>query len=333
MLKNCMYIILTLITTWGPCPNFVNSQENLSADKFTPGELIIKIKAGVDSLSLQSSLDNLELTKLASASRGNWILVGFDKNTDVLTKVNAVKNSLIAEWAQPNYIYQLCTIPNDTHFDSLWSLHNVGQQTYNNISTTDADIDASEAWDTTQGVSNLKIGILDTGIPLDSSKMFSHSDLDDTNKFIWKWDCVTRDTCATVDSIPFNILNDFNGHGTLTSGIVAAEANNNIGITGVIWNCSFNVIKAANNTGNTTGWKLTNSIHRAVDDGIKIISISLRGYPGSDSTYGDNNMESAIAHAESNQVVISAAVGNEGPDTIIGFPAAFKIMGGEAGEA
>ena len=331
-MSKCRFVTLLCIVTLNLSANLSGGQENFSTGKFFLGELIIKIKPEIDSLSLQSSLQNLELTKLASATRGNWILVGFDKNTDVLTKINSVKNSPIIEWVQPNYIYELCaTIPNDTHFDSLWSLHNTGQYlgfACGGNCPFDADIDAAEAWDTTKGNSNLKIAILDSGIPLNDSGKLSHPDLDDTSKFILGWNCLDSNRCISAESLS---VKDIAGHGSHVTGIAAAESNNNTGIAGIVWFCKLLVIKASagSTVDSLSGWRVTNAIRKAIEDSAKVISMSIGGTRGDSSTYGDLNMEAAIAYAESNGVVICAAVGNEAAPDIL-YPAAYASRGDDS---
>ena len=63
-------------------------------------------------------------------------------------------------------------LPDDTDFDQLWALTNQGQTG----GTTDADIDAPEAWDITTGSANVVVAVIDSGVD------YSHPDL---YKNIW----------------------------------------------------------------------------------------------------------------------------------------------------
>ncbi len=65
--------------------------------------------------------------------------------------------------------------PSDTRYPEQWFLNNTGQFG----GTVDADIDAPEAWQITQGSSNIKVGIIDTGVET------SHPDL--TGKTTGDW--------------------------------------------------------------------------------------------------------------------------------------------------
>lgn len=62
-------------------------------------------------------------------------------------------------------------IPDDPDFSRLWGLRNTGQTVNGTTGTTDADIDASEAWDLVRGNPDVIAAVIDTGADL------NHSDL------------------------------------------------------------------------------------------------------------------------------------------------------------
>ena len=69
------------------------------------------------------------------------------------------------EYAQPNYIYHLqSTTPNDPDYSSLWGLNNTGQTVESISGTSDADIDAPEAWDITTGSPSVIVAVVDSGV-------------------------------------------------------------------------------------------------------------------------------------------------------------------------
>jgi uncharacterized repeat protein (TIGR02543 family) len=82
---------------------------------------------------------------------------------------NLYEESGLTEYAHPNFVQVLepQSIPNDPLFVKQWHHNNTGQ----NGGTVDADIDAPEAWELTQGNSNVVIATIDDGFDM------SHPDL------------------------------------------------------------------------------------------------------------------------------------------------------------
>ena len=86
-------------------------------------------------------------------------------------------------------------------------------------------IRAREAWDFTTGLSNVRVGIIDSGIA-------DHVDLN-------------ANLVAGRDFTGSGTTIDTNGHGTHVAGIIGAVASNNGGIAGVAWNVSLVPLKVA----------------------------------------------------------------------------------------
>ncbi len=93
------------------------------------------------------------------------------KEQDPLTMANAVAESGLVVWAEPNFIQEFTHFdtPNDPRFPEQWHLDNTGQ----GGGAVDADIDAPEAWDITAGSESVTVAILDDGIEM------THEDLAD----------------------------------------------------------------------------------------------------------------------------------------------------------
>lgn len=99
---------------------------------------------------------------------------------------------------------------------------------------------------------------------------------------------------------------DYDGHGTIVSGIIAAAQNNEIGIAGINPHAKIMVLKAVNNFGTTRASFLAEAIVYAVDNGAQIINISVGGPRA-------NPLEqAAINYARDAGVLVIAAAGNDG---------------------
>jgi len=108
----------------------------------------------------------------------NTYILKLPLDSDVLFIAEEYEEDQNIEFAEPNYVYQPCINPdmnhqsdqifvknqdfitNDPDFELQWGLHNTGQTN----GTSDADIDAPEAWEVTNGSSDVVIAILDSGI-------------------------------------------------------------------------------------------------------------------------------------------------------------------------
>ena len=126
-------------------------------------------------------------------------------------KKETLEQDLDVKAVDYNYVREGDMTPSDPYYGRQWGL---------------PKIDAPGAWDTTQGGSNVRIAILDSGIDM------NHADL--KGKVVAQWDYVTNDADAT----------DVRGHGTHVAGTAAARTNNkdasgnNIGVAGTCPNCS-----------------------------------------------------------------------------------------------
>ncbi len=148
------------------------------------------------------------------------------------------------------------------------------------------------------GTKEIIIAVIDTGVD------YLHEDLDDGRvRTDLDRDFVNSDNDGMDD----------HGHGTHVAGTIAAETNNGVGVSGVMWHASIMALKALDEDGAGTAEDIASAIRYAADKGACVINMSLGG--GCAQTIAD-----AINYAyfEKN-VVIVAASGNDGSS--ISYPA------------
>jgi subtilisin family serine protease len=202
----------------------------------------------------------------------------------VVGTLNSIEHKDTVAHAQPNYQYQPTATPNDTYFNKLWGLNNTGQTVNGTAGTSDADIDAPEAWGLEKSSwTNVTVAVIDTGVTL------SHPDL--VNNLAPGWDFVDGDDTPEDD----------NGHGTHVAGIIAGVANNSSGVSGLSYQSNLKVMPLR--TDFTTAKNIA-AIEFAASRGVKIISASWGCYEfdqggshavcGDDYGYGDQAMIDAI---------------------------------------
>lgn len=167
---------------------------------------------------------------------------------------------------------------------------------------------------------------------IDSGLDWNHADFEWRN--IWKnaneipGNGIDDDRNGYVDDIigwDFLGLNnkpwDHDGHGTLTTGIIAAATNNGRGMAGINPNAQIMVLKALNAFGRSRASFVAEAIRYAADNGARVINLSVGG-PGLTGIETD-----AIAYARSKGVLIVVAAGNDGVDVKdFGLAASDKVM-------
>lgn len=236
---------------------------------------------------------------------------------DALLLLNARQDVL---YVHPNYRVYADGLPNDTRFGELWGLHNTGQSD----GTSDADIDAPEAWDISMGSESVVVAVIDTGVD------YNHEDLaanmwtnlaekngtpgvdDDQNGFID--DIYGYDFC-NYDPNPM----DDHYHGTHCAGTIAAVGNNGKGVTGVCWNVKIMALKFLDAGG--SGWTddAVECVEYATLMGAKVMSNSWGG-----GAYAQA-LKDAIDAAGAAGIAFVAAAGNDGVsnDTYPHYPSSY----------
>ena len=302
---------------------------------YKPGELIVRFAPKAK--GIQRSKD--ERKAILTSIKGGKIkhsfkrvpgltVVKLSEKDNVKDKIKAFKNRNDILYAEPNYkIRLLSTVPDDTHFDNLWGMHNTGQTS----GTADADIDAPEAWDIATEANNIIVAVLDSGIDYDHEDLSDNmwinetelngtTDVDDDNNGyvddIYGWDF------ADNNSNPY----DYSGHGTHVAGTIGAIGNNDQGVAGVCWNTKIMTLKIFPNYGQEgfiTG--AIGAIEYAVDMGANVLNNSWAGGPYSQS------LKDAIDDAGNAGVLFIAAAGNPaGPegsnnDIFHIFPSSYEL--------
>jgi len=135
--------------------------------QYVPGEILVKFKKTAsksDILQLNTTLGLKTIKEFPSIGVHHIKLKPEETVAEAVKKYNDDPN---VEYAEPNYIVHTLAPPNDTSFGQLWGLHNTGQTVNGTAGTSDADIDAPEAWDITTGDSGVVIAVIDTMMEMD----------------------------------------------------------------------------------------------------------------------------------------------------------------------
>ncbi len=159
------------------------------------------------------------------------------------------------------------------------------------LQVTDFDsLGIYDAWETAIPDSSIVVAVLDTGV------FREHEDLKNA-KILSGYDAVAKNAYVGSDSA---------GHGTGVIGIIAATANNELGIAGVASGVTILPIKVSVSGTTIYSSDLIRGIRFAADSGAKIINMSVAGYSYSVAE------QDAINYAAEKGCIIVAAAGNGG---------------------
>lgn len=184
------------------------------------------------------------------------------------------------EYIQPNTACSISALPNDRYYGEQYYLE---------------QINAQAAWQK-EYEREITIAVLDTGID------YNHPDL--LGRVLPGYNIL--DNVATAM--------DDNGHGTNVAGIIAAQTNNSIGISGIVSKVKLMPIKILDAEGKSDSFYVGQGIRYAVDNGADLIVIA-----SGESVYTPFIAE-AVDYAYDQGVLIIAAVGNKSLE--INYPAA-----------
>ena len=332
-MKHLFLLILILLQN----ASFAQIQE-----KHSKNRLVVKFKSNVgveyrisnrarkfhhqelDDVNEKNKIQSIILS--GNKKKGDTYILNFESNHDIDDLIKQYKNTNLFEYVEPDFIglgggkkAELQLIPNDTHFSRQYGLYNNGTFSQS-PATNDADIDMELGWDIEQGEQSIIVAVLDSGIKLDhpefSGRIWTNTNEtlngidDDNNGYIDDingWDFANNDDDPTDD----------HGHGTNVTGIIGANSNNNLGYSGVDWNCKLMIGKILdeNNYGYYSWW--TDAIYYAVDNGANVINMSVGGSGFS------NSMKDAIDYAYDNGVIVVACMMNENNNTTF-YPAGYQ---------
>ena len=256
-------------------------------------------------LNIENESNNSEEITVATVSSEKY-------TTEELIKKLNDKSWVIS--AIPNYQFETLGLTNDEYADIQWAIQNDGQF----AGTVENDIGSI----TTSSEKEKVIAVIDTGVD------YTHEDLVNV---MWE-NPFDEETLPGICGYDFvnddNEPMDDNGHGTHCAGIIAAEANNGIGISGAIVGAP-NVKIMALKVGNVSGYMNLGDIISAYEYifqaqklGVNIVAINNSwGATWQLGTDQDKSYEQLkdvfnqiIEQAGDNGAISVFAAGNDGVD-------------------
>ena len=263
----------------------------LAAD-FRPGVVLVKFHpdATADDIAELQTRKGLRLTKHIRLF-GIYAYAYDDAKAGPAEFAAELAKEPIVQTAEPDFVRELKAV--DPEYPNQWSLHNTGQVVNGKSGPAGIDIRWPEANLVYKPKSPLIVGVIDSGVTLlhpdlvasihaktsESANGFNGIDEDGNGLIddLWGYDWYD------LDPLPL----DQNGHGTLVSSIIAGTIGNGEGIAGITNSVKIRGYRVFNQFGRSGqpkfksgGYAVSDvmaSLATAVDDGCKVINLSLGG--------------------------------------------------------
>ena len=193
--------------------------------------------------------------------------------------------------------------PNDPYYSRQWYLPR---------------IEVDSAWTKIKETPDITVAVIDSGVDINNpdlknniwvnpSEIDNNGIDDDHNGFIDDvngWDFVNNvpDPSPKFDD---GWTEAGISHGTMVAGIIGAEGNNGIGVTGVTWKTKLMPLRVLNDKGEGKISAVVRAIDYAVANGADIINLSFVTYNYSQT------LQDAITRAYRAGIIVVAAAGND----------------------
>jgi len=245
-----------------------------------PGRLIVRGRAGLSGDALARALREVGARRVDVVEELEGTVIEADDG-QLAGVESALRRSGLFSSVERDHLVRVAENPDDTYYGAQWGLPRAG---------------VPAAWQLSSGA-GVTVAVIDTGVEA------GHPDLQ--GQLLPGYDFISDD--ADPD--------DDNGHGTRMTGIVAAVRDNAEGISGVAPAARVLPVKALDAQGYGPYSAVASGITWAVDQGAKVINLSLVGAAPS------SILQAAVDYAVAHDVVLVAASGNYGSEAPA-YPAA-----------
>lgn len=249
---------------------------------YRAGEILVKLRPGVRSAAARQVETRYGAARLEGIERRGLYRLAVPAGRSVPEMVELLARDPSYEYAEPNYLGRGGDfVPNDTYFAGWqWHLDNL---------SSDADIDAVEGWQISRGSASIVVAVLDTGIDSDHPEFLG--------RILPGYDFVNEDADPEADHY----------HGSMVTGLLAANADNAFGVAGVDHAVGILPVKVLDEYSYGDTFDLVQGLTFAADSGADVISMSLIDYWIASTALND-----ALQYARDAGAVLVACAGNGG---------------------
>ena len=264
-------------------PTYTYELQALPPPQTVPNQVVIAFKPETSQQERDAYVASLGGEVKQSIDALNTVVV----EVPAQTAAASAPDSSLVEATEPDYYVsaQVAVPPSDPFYSQQWALPIIG---------------APDAWLTMPAdAPNVVVAVIDSGICANNPDL--------TARVLPGWDYVEN------DDQPQDAL----GHGCGVAGIIAANADDGIGMAGVAPNALILPLRVLNAQGIGTYSDVATAIIYATDHGAQVINLSLGGVNPS------SLLEQAVDYAVGKGVTVIAAAGNTGSDQVL-YPATYE---------
>ncbi len=287
---------------------------------YIPGEILVKFREGVSETARIRAADVARGGIDTASVRwiGDVLVARAAGEPDAEAFAASVRRQPEVQWAQPNYLRRLSSVPNDPGYEKQWNFDLIGMPS---------------AWDISDGASEkIVVAVVDTGITTVTQafnlKLWTGRAFETVaTPFRVNPDLREQRVAAGRDFVFWDgPVVDMVGHGTHVAGTVLQETNNGLGLAGIAHRAHLLPLKACygywemqfalsdrgvpgfirpDQTGSCPDSATGEAIRFAADSGAQVINLSLGGPDPSPV------LQEALQYAVDRGAFVAIAVGNE----------------------
>jgi subtilisin family serine protease len=282
----------------------VASASGGEARPLSPQELVVRFQPGA---AQKRALEAVGATLVERAPVSGLVRARLEPGRSSAEVEAALERRGDVAYAEPNRMYELFRVPDDTRYSELWGLPAIGAPT---------------AWDMTTGSDSVVVAVVDSGTD------YTHPELDGN---IWTnpnetLDGADNDGNGLVDDLrgwdfyanPNDAAPlDGHGHGTHVAGTIGAEGNNTSGVTGVNWRVKVMPLRVGDEQ--LSGFAIVQAFGYACAKGARVVNGSF----GSSESF--TPIRDAIAACPNTLFVFAAGNSARNADAFPTYPCAEPV--------
>ncbi|MCG2725303.1 MAG: S8 family peptidase [Elusimicrobia bacterium] len=277
--------------------SFITPQGAVKSKEVVSGQAFVKFSNKISSETRKQLLKGVGAEKIKEMDFIGWTLVKIPEGMKVGEGIKSLKKIKSAEFVEPNNVYRISRVPNDTYISAQYALD---------------QINVYGAWEYETGFSSrVTVAVLDTGI--DGSNTELSGKIAGINHRFFDPNSAGAQSADT----PIAACN----HGTRVAGVAAASSNNSSGIAGISWGAkllSLRVFDIGDCTTDCAGSacattdvaiikaiEYVDSVHNSTTTGRIVLNMSL-----GDESDCSAPLQAAINAADTTGIMMIAAAGN-----------------------